>query len=549
MSLREVIAELDVQVRGLGEVRAANSELDGYVASVRPAISHIEALRVKQAEHAEMASRLTQRLRQLQAAEGDNSQAILETRVAIQRATTASRQYGAEAERHDDQQRRAASSSMSFRDVLSSLADVTHVARAALDVLRVAARLVWEQIDAMIEEGSRIDDLSQQLGVSAQRLQEWEFIATQSGSSLETITRGLDQVARTAGRGAAVYGRLGVATRDANGDLRSQEAILDDTLSALAGVESSTERTALAQQVFGRGAREMLGVVAQGPEDLDRLRNRFRELGAGMGEDGVRASADAGDAMEELRVAMRSLRDTLAPFVLPALSSLFREIATGVGQITRLGRETSLLRNLAALGGVEWGLYRERMRLVWQVIRFLLRPLVTLVLGIDDLMTAFRGGRSVIGSFVENLVDAYGPAMTFLGVIEALRIRLLALRQSAYDTAEAVLSVVPGAGDALAQVRAARDRGASEIKTAREQLASGEAARFAERNAAVRDAAVRSGDEGKAAAAQTHMAVQTTVHVTAADPEAAARAVAREQRREIRRAADALGRAPAAEVA
>jgi hypothetical protein len=545
VSLREVIAELDVKVRGLGEVRAANAELDGYVATVRPAISRIEGLRVKQAEHSEMAQRLAQRLRQLQGAQGDNSQAILETRVAMQRATAASRQYGTAANEAEQRQRRAADGATTLGVALGVAAAAAYAARQAFALVGRAI----QEIEAMIEEGSRIDDLSQQLGVSAQRLQEWEFLAGQSGSTLETITRGLEQVARTAGRGADVYGRLGVATRDSSGELRSQEAILDDTLSALAGVESSTERTALAQQVFGRGAREMLGIVAQGPEELGRLRSRFRELGAGMSEDGVRASADAGDAMEELRVSMRSLRDTLAPFVLPALSALFREIASGIGWLTRLAQQTTLLRNLSTLGGMEWARYREQMRLVWRIARLAIAPFVALVLVVDDLMTGLRGGRSVIGSWVESLVGAYGPAMTFVGVIEALRIRLLALRQSAYDAAEAVLSVVPGGGEALAQLRAARDRGASEIKTAREQLAAGEVARFAERNDRVRSAAVRSGDAGKAAAAATHMAVQTTVNVQTSDPEAAARAVAREQRREIRRAADAIGRAPAREAA
>ena len=57
---------------------------------------------------------------------------------------------------------------------------------------------------------------------------------------------------------ADAYRRLGVSVTDMSGNLRDSETVYWETIDALGKVSNETERDALAMQIFGKSAQELI---------------------------------------------------------------------------------------------------------------------------------------------------------------------------------------------------------------------------------------------------------------------------------------------------
>lgn len=587
MGLREVIAELDVKVRGAGSVRAANAELDRYVASLAPADARIEDLRVRQAEAAEMASRLGQRLRGLQTAEGDNAREIDQLRRAQFRAQDAARAHGEEIRRLEQEERDAAAAARKLAEDTARLPDeVARLAReeeggaaatgswtdrlrewvnpqrlavagmAAMAAMAItvghAARAAAEELGELIDEGHELSVLADRLNVSARELQRWQFIGDQTGLRAEALTSSFGALARNAeaavhGAGPAVrdFRRLGVTLRDANGHVRDQADLFRDTIRALAGVEDRTRRSAIAQRIFSEGGTQLLALIDEGPEAIDRLSARFDELGGGLSDDVVAGAEEAHDSIGEFHVILQSLRSRLAAAVLPTLNRFLRWASDFAAQASMVvGRSSTMWILMRTAAPFVAELVRQ-VTMLGAVLWAMVAPLLRGFLVLEDFVTALRGGRSRIGEFVEQLLRAHGITMTFGGVIDQAGLawtRFQVRASTAIATLLAGLSAIPGASAVLAPLASSwADRAAS----AAEELATGEriaeareAGRiFSRRVAADPSIAIRNREAAEAARSTTH---NVTYNITGSDPEAIGREVDARERRRLREAADTL---------
>lgn len=68
------------------------------------------------------------------------------------------------------------------------------------------------------------------------------------------------------------FNELGIATRNANGEMLSTEEIFWNAANALSAMENETERDIAAQELFGKSAAELAGILDDGGK-------AFREIG------------------------------------------------------------------------------------------------------------------------------------------------------------------------------------------------------------------------------------------------------------------------------
>jgi hypothetical protein len=538
VALREILAQLDVQVRGTDAVRAANADLTRYVGTLSPAATRIETLRVRQQEAAEMASRLAGRLRLLQRAEGDNAVEIEEMRRAQLRAQGTAQSYGraiAQLEREVtgastrfqgsvgrfggqlfNQQPQGLFSSAtlsSIRGGMLELAPVIALVGAAYYAVDRAAHAAWAEIRQVIAEGDRIGDSADRLGITARAYQEWQYVAEQTGTSIETVGRAFPVLARNmlaGGHGATsaagAFHELGVATRDAEGHARSQEDVFGDVIGALSRVTNQTQQAAIAQRIFGRSGAELLPLIRQAPGEVDRLRRRFQELGGGLSGDVVENADAADQALRDVDVAVGGLRSELVAQFLPSVIETARQIGTFVGTIVTAWRQSSAGVVVLESLRMAWVLLRPAIMLITAPVRAAIVALLGLFLLVEDFTTAMRGGRSVFGEtwapFIAGIREA-SAALKAVGLDwETL------VSQIETSALMSVLTALPGVGVAAAPAAAVV------------QQTSAFAAR---------------------AAAPATVSAPTTIHVSGAtDPEATGRAVDRAMRRRHRELADTL---------
>ena len=167
--------------------------------------------------------------------------------------------------------------------------------------------------------------------VSTDRIQELRYTMEQFGVTTQQTDDGLRRftrrlgVALEGGSFAKAFSDLGVALRDVDGSFRGTEAILDDTIDALAAFDDQATRSAFAAQVFGDDAGPQLSVaLAGGTEALREYAHRARESGAIMRADIIQAAEDANDRLSELTNTLKVQFSTALIQSAPAIEAAAR---------------------------------------------------------------------------------------------------------------------------------------------------------------------------------------------------------------------------------
>lgn len=185
-------------------------------------------------------------------------------------------------------------------------------------------------------------DAAEAAGLSTTRYQEMRFAMQFAGVSQETFASSMGRFAKTVGEAAQgnkdiieTFDRLGVKILDANGNLRTQDAILNDTIKALAGVGTQAERSAAAFTLFGREAgSKFAGAISQGSEAIDALIAKARDMNLILSEDMVRAGVAAADKIDLLGEAISTRLNVAVVKATPAIMAIMNAIAWLIEPVT-----------------------------------------------------------------------------------------------------------------------------------------------------------------------------------------------------------------------
>ena len=188
------------------------------------------------------------------------------------------------------------------------------------------------------ETTDRVDKMSQKLGMSRKGFQEWDYAMSQSGVSIDSIGAGMKSVTNQfdeLGKGGKIatnaFGKIGLSFDDLKG--KTQEEIFDLTIKGLQGVEDTTVRAALANDLLGRSGAELAPILNEGAEGVENLKNRAHELGLVMSDDAVDAGVLFGDTMDDLKSSFGMVFTELGVQLIPILQKLATWIIANMPQI------------------------------------------------------------------------------------------------------------------------------------------------------------------------------------------------------------------------
>ena len=188
---------------------------------------------------------------------------------------------------------------------------------------------LFKMANSAAESTDRVDKLSQKIGISRQSFQEWDFILSQNGASVEGLQMGLKTLSKAADEAAQgvttytdVFDRLNVSVTDNNGKLKDQEALFNETISALSKMENETERTALASQLLGKSATELSPMLNSGAESVEELRKKAHELGLVLGDDAVNAGVKLTDTIDQAKRSFGAITAQIGVGVMPMFQNM-----------------------------------------------------------------------------------------------------------------------------------------------------------------------------------------------------------------------------------
>jgi hypothetical protein len=212
-------------------------------------------------------------------------------------------------------QKQLSQTSKSF-DVLGAAAKRLLPAIAAGAV--VAA--VKDVTAAMDEIGKKADAI----GIGTDALQELRAAAVSAGVSQGGLDRALEQLSKRLGEAEQGTGTA-VKALESMG-LTAQELTgipLDDALGVIADrfakLEDATDKTAAATQLFGREGVAMVNVLKGGASELEKSRQRFRDLGVVIDEELIRSAEEMQDRFDAATTVIGAQFSTVLGRLAPLL--------------------------------------------------------------------------------------------------------------------------------------------------------------------------------------------------------------------------------------
>lgn len=381
----------------------------------------------------------------------------------------------------------------------------------------VAAAAYW--VTTMAEVGAELDDVSQRLQMSATEVTEWHHAAQLSGVAASELDRAILATARAAATGGAALRAIGVETRDAGGQARTTGQIFESTIDALASMSDEGDRAAAAQRIFGRNASALAPLLRQGADGIHDLRAEVRRLYGTDLERLAELGAEVGDEQDRLNLVWDAMRTRLAVLLLPALSSVLEAFLSVGTVVNDLIRGSSILEVVAGALGVALAAAAISTIGVWgpaaATFGVVALAIGAVLLLVEDLVTMFRGGRSVIGDFIDELFGV-GSARQ---VVQYLTDAWEGLKLTITDTTELARNFMTDAASLFASL------GGSFSATPQIQSADGSIRQAtAEETAAIRaDPTVTAGL--RPVSVQTTRQVGQIIVQGATDPEETARRV------------------------
>lgn len=183
-------------------------------------------------------------------------------------------------------------------------------------------------IKSAIDYADRLNDLAKTTGITVEVLGGLGYAAKQSGVDMDTVAKGVGNLARQMASAAGgneellnLFKKMGVEIMNLDGSLKP----LDQTLFAVAdkfkSYRDGPEKAALADEIFKKGGRELIAMLNEGGESLRGMIEEYQRY-SGVTTEVAQRSDAFNDTMEKLKLVSGGLFQTIASSLLPTLQTL-----------------------------------------------------------------------------------------------------------------------------------------------------------------------------------------------------------------------------------
>lgn len=262
----------------------------------------------------------------------------------------------------------------------------------------------------LVAQGDALNDMIAKTGMTGQALQALGFAAEQNGSSLEAITNGLtrlsiqsQQAAGGSKSAAENFRKLGFSAAELKKGLPSEE-ILARIADRIADTADPAKKTALAFAAFGKQGAALIPFLNNGRDGLAELQEEFKKLGGGLSDQFIAQADEVNDELAKLRVSTTSLGSALGTMLLPTVTSIVRKLTDWSLSIRSLVEGSQFLQSalfVTTAAFIAWGVASLWASAAVRQKAGLLAVMALLAGALDEVSTAARGGKTLIGAWIE----------------------------------------------------------------------------------------------------------------------------------------------------
>lgn len=329
---------LDKALKGVNsEIRSTQNELKEVDKALKLDPTNVDLLEQKQRALAKSVEATSDKLDTLKEAQ---KQALEQ----LEKGEIAQEQYDAltrEIVKTEDALKKAKQASEEFNvtteKLSAQLEGVSTKAGAVADKTKAlsgaAAGLLTAMGAAAYQSAQMADDLntlSKQTGISTEDLQKMSYASDLVDVSADSITGSLSKMKKsmvsTSSSTQEAFAKIGVATTDANGQLRNSTEVFYEVLEGLSKVGNETERDTLAMAIFGKGADELAGIIDDGGASLKELGMEAESLGIILDQDTLDSLNAVNDSIDKLKAKAQGNIAKAGASAMEALLPVFESV-------------------------------------------------------------------------------------------------------------------------------------------------------------------------------------------------------------------------------
>lgn len=197
-----------------------------------------------------------------------------------------------------------------------------------------------------------LDELSksaQKVGITTEELSKLAYAGELADVSLETLVGSLGKLTKaqaaaldTSSKQARVFEALGIAVKDAEGNLRSSSDVLGDFAEKFQQLGGSPEAIAAGFQIFGKSFQELIPLLKDGREGIEGAADELERFGGVISTETGQAAEEFNDNLSRLKVQFQAIFAQVAQQVLPTLVQLTKDLSD-------LAKDGSLAANAVTL--------------------------------------------------------------------------------------------------------------------------------------------------------------------------------------------------------
>lgn len=216
---------------------------------------------------------------------------------------------------------------------------------AWIKALIAFAGVITAVVNSVTKLGDSIDKGSQRMNMSTEQYQKWAYAMELSGSSIEELREGYNQMSGQISQAVngteesqKAFQRLGVNLKDAQGNLRSTGDIFEDVVVSLQSMDNATERTALAYKLFGESTSKLNPLLNNNGNFLKDVVRTQDALGSQMSGSLVSASAKFQDAITTMKQGWQGFKNVLGETFMPVIQKVVVWVTVAIAKISALLR-------------------------------------------------------------------------------------------------------------------------------------------------------------------------------------------------------------------
>lgn len=323
------------------------------------------------------------------------------------------------------------------------------ITAAATATAAATGALVNGAVD-LANYGDNIDKMSQKVGLSAEAYQEWDYILKISGTEMQNMTTGLktltnklDDAKNGSEDAQGMFAKLGLSMEDLSS--MSREDLFAAAISGFQQMEDSTERAALANDLFGKSGQELAPLFNTSIQETAALREQVHQLGGVLSDDAVKQSATFNDNLTALQTGLAGMKNQILQQALPGINDLmvgFTGLITGQeGAAEAIGSGfENLLKDVGSIvekiAGIVQELFPELMTVITDNLPMIIET------GLDIIMKLATAIIEALPDIVKSIMDMLPTVLP--QIIDAFVGLFLLIVENFGEIIDPIIAALPG---------------------------------------------------------------------------------------------------------